>query len=116
MLSRGSERCKDRRFKKVGSLSEPDIFDTLQLPNGHDRAQPIQRGSRARSIETCETHAPGDSMTKVWRVPLVRTVSKAVMVALSTFASIRPFTFWPETWPPWRYWLSNQLPESAVPL
>ena len=58
------------------------------------------RGSRTRSIETCETHAPGASMTNVWWFPFVRTVSKAMMVSLSTFASIRPLTFCPETLPP----------------
>ena len=58
------------------------------------------RASRTRSIETCETHAPGASMTNVWWFPFVRTVSKAMMVSLSTFASIRPLTFCPETLPP----------------
>src|ERR1700682_2507626 len=73
------------------------------------------RGSRTRSIETCEIHAPGDSITNVWRVPLVRTVSNAVIGWPSTFASITPLTFCPETEPPWRYVLSNQLPERTVP-
>src|SRR5450756_3229532 len=72
-------------------------------------------GSRKRSIDTCETHAPGDSMTNDWRFAFVRTVNRAVIVSLSTFASIRPLSFFPETLPPWRYWLSNQLPESVLP-
>jgi hypothetical protein len=60
----------------------------------------IHRGSRRRSIETCEIHAPGDSITNDWWLPFVRTVNKAVIVSPSTFASIRPLAFCPETLPP----------------
>jgi hypothetical protein len=67
------------------------------------RARHIHQGSRRRSIETCEIQAPGDSMTNDWWLPFVRTVSKAVIVSPSTFASIRPLTFCPEILPPWRY-------------
>src|ERR1700681_1116061 len=98
MLSLRSER-----YEAGESWGEAAALDTFQLTSGHHRAQHIHRESRTRSIETCEIQAPGDSMTNVWRLPLVRTVSKAVMVALATFASIRPLTFCPETWPPWRY-------------
>src|SRR3981081_4955799 len=86
---------------KCRAFSRRRIFRDQRLTL--HRARRIHRGSRRRSIETCEIHAPGDSMTNDWWLPLVRTVSKAVIVSLSIFASIRPLTFFPETLPPWRY-------------